>query len=104
MIYGNALVDVEDAVNEVREMDWLAVVGADRNNGVVLLKWYRILAMDNATSTLNIPGVGAAPGRRLMLDGPQWPDANSAAPEVRAVLLPGAVNVATRPLRIPGGS
>jgi len=102
---GDAAVDA--ALDEIREGEWLAVTGVHRLSGMLLLKWYRILAVDNATGPQSVAGLGSFAGRRLMLDGPDWPGTlpapGASGPPVvgnlRVVLTPGVVSVTTRSLK-----
>jgi hypothetical protein len=94
---------VDNAVKEVREGQWIAVAGVHPTTGLLLLKWYRILSMDRETGVVDAQSGGL--GRRLMLDGPDWPlfaDSNGdlVARDLQAILVPGVVSVATRPMKI----
>lgn len=90
---------VDDALEDIRPGSWIAVAGVNPTNGAFLMKWYRLLSLDNDTDDTG----GSTPiyFRRAMLDGPEWPlpDPSTGitnAPNLRAILLPGIVSVTTR--------
>jgi len=91
----NANQVVDAAVDEFKAGNWLAVMGVNQTNGQFLLKWYRILAMDDETGP--IPEINQQ-GRYLMVDGPDWP--NNSFGNLRAAILPGAIDVVTRPMQL----
>ncbi|MBA4104545.1 MAG: hypothetical protein C0485_02220 [Pirellula sp.] len=115
VIYGTnsdpnlAIENVDNAAEGIRAGNWIAVAGVHPTTGAFLLKWYRILSIDNETQEnqqiLNATGslTGNYPVRRAMLDGPDWPLADlgsgvRADITPRAILLPGVISVATQML------
>ncbi|QDS98027.1 type IV pilus modification PilV family protein [Adhaeretor mobilis] len=86
---------LEDATEDIRTGQWIALAGVNQTNGTFLMKWYRLLSLDDETS---IDSHGHIV-RRAMLDGPAWPQDPANPNEVedlRAILLPGVVSVTTR--------
>ena len=104
IIYGTnsdpdlAAENVKNAVEGIRPGNWIAVAGVHPTTGVFLLKWYRILSIDDETDVTTGPN----PMRRAMLDGPDWPMTTNSgltsANNLRAILLPGVISVATQML------
>ena len=97
--------NLNNATEGIRPGQWIAVTGVHPTNGSFLLKWYRILSIDDETQE-NQPlatVAGNYPVRRAMLDGPDWPLTNigggvRAAPDLRAIILPGVISVSTQML------
>lgn len=94
---------VDDALEDIRPGNWIAVAGVNQTNGNFLMKWYRLLSLDNETEIIDNVTVGTntqtVRGRRAMLDGPEWPEnplVPGFSPNLRAILLPGIVSVTTR--------
>lgn len=116
VIYGTnsdpdlAAENVNNAVEGLRPGNWIAVAGVHPTNGSFLMKWYRILSIDDETQEdqpiYNNSGnlTGNYPVRRAMLDGPDWPLAELGTSSVRAditpraILLPGVISVSTQML------
>jgi hypothetical protein len=110
MNFGNELVisaannntdAVDNAVDGIRAGNWVAVAGVHQGTGQFLMKWYRILSIDDESQP-NWPadgGTGSGANyaiRRLMLDGPEWPlNSNT---NLRAIFLPRVISVATQVL------
>jgi hypothetical protein len=102
---------VDNALEGVGPGQWLAVAGVNPNNGLFLLKWYRLLSLDDETSMLSI-GAGTVPGRLATLDGPDWPiPVNPATgaqiypiPNLRAIIVPGVIGVSTHVLHMEPSS
>jgi hypothetical protein len=88
--------NVDNAVEGIRPGQWIAVAGVHPTTGAFLLKWYRILSIDDETDVTTGPN----PLRRMMLDGPDWPlnRTTLTADDLRAILLPGVVSVSTQML------
>lgn len=94
---------VDDALEDIRPGNWIAVAGVNPTNGNFLMKWYRLLSLDNETDLVEDITVDGnlqdVQGRRAMLDGPEWPEnplVTGFSPNLRAILLPGIVSVTTR--------
>jgi hypothetical protein len=120
MLQGNELIiydpyveNVDAAAEGIRAGNWIAVTGVHPTTGAFLLKWYRILSIDDETQEnqqiYNAAGnlVGNYPVRRAMLDGPDWPlrkvvvsgvERFLPAIDLRAILLPGVISVQTQML------
>jgi hypothetical protein len=102
----NNNVDAVDAVADgIRPGNWIALAGVHPTTGQFMLKWYRLLSFDDETLENVGPngnGTGSYAIRRAMLDGPDWPmTLNSglrSANNLRAILLPGVISVATQML------
>ncbi len=100
---------VDAAVEDVRPGNWICLMGVNKRTGDFLMKWYRILSLDDETATEQyihtIDGVGAL--RRAMLIGPDWPSPSdsttnptAAIIDLRAAILPGTVSVVTRTMQL----
>jgi hypothetical protein len=114
LIYGTnsdpvlAAENVNNAVEGVRPGNWIAVAGVHPTTGAFLMRWYRILSIDEETqenqSIYDNSGnlTGSYPVRRAMLEGPDWPlprlagGAVRPAINLRAILLPGVISVSTQ--------
>jgi hypothetical protein len=108
---GLTAVDVVDAATrDIRPGQWIALAGVHPTTGQCLLKWYRLLSLDDETddappanTLLNVTGTFAV--RRAMLEGPDWPAPITSAEttaqtitNLRAILLPGVIGVSTQTL------
>lgn len=127
LIIHDAQFDAVDAACEgIRPGQWIAVAGvlpATRKSAVgnftpgqLLLKWYRVLSLDDETQEdvpvhLNPPPnttiESGRSGRYLMLEGPDWPNpagqppsGTAYIPNLRVILLPGVIGVTTRSVRM----
>ncbi|BBO32189.1 type IV pilus modification PilV family protein [Lacipirellula parvula] len=90
---------VDNAVDGIRAGNWIAVAGVHQGTGQFLMRWYRILSIDDESQDRMLAdgsNTGNFAIRRLMLDGPEWP-LNSGS-NLRAILLPGVISVATQML------
>ena len=96
LIYDANVDNVDAAAEGIRAGNWIAVAGVHPTNGSFLMKWYRILSIDDETDEVTGPN----PLRRLMLDGPDWPlnQTTLTADNLRAILLPGVISVSTQML------
>jgi hypothetical protein len=90
--------ELEAALDGVRSGDWMLLAGVDPTSGRMMLKWYRMLSLDDENDT-----TGTVAVRRAMLDGPEWPRNPDATPanqypvqELRAIFIPGVVSVGTQ--------
>ncbi len=88
--------NLDNAVKDIRAGNWIAVAGVHPTTGTFLMRWYRILSIDDENDLLTGPN----PLRRIMLEGPEWPISQSTgtADNLRAILLPGVISVATQML------
>jgi hypothetical protein len=112
LIYDANVENIDAAAEGIRPGNWIAVAGERQGTvgGQLLLKWYRILSIDDETqedqpiysNSGNLTGNYSV--RRVMLDGPDWPLAELGTSGVRAditpraILLPGVISVATQML------
>ena len=90
----NAIEIVDAAVEGIRPSNWIAVMGVNQTTGTFMLKWYRLLALDDETHQENLFGAGTAQVRYAMLVGPDWPSDSYA--NLRVAILPGIASVVTR--------
>lgn len=99
-IYGTAE-EVDTAVDGLKPGNWIAVMGVNRVTGAFLMKWYKVLALDDETNMLNTqtstPANGK-PGRYVMVQGPPWP--TSSYQNLGVAILPGIVDVYTRVMQM----
>jgi hypothetical protein len=90
---------VDNVADGIRPGNWIAVAGVQQSTGQFLLKWYRILSIDEETQDRMTPAGGTGGSfaiRRLMLEGPDWPQ--NSMTNLRAILLPGVISVSTQML------
>jgi len=98
-IYASTKEQVDAAVEDISEGSWIAVAGVNQTTGDFAMKWYRILSMDRETSDFTPSGLTSLqPARYLTINGPDWPEDSYA--NLRAIILPGVVSVATHPLHM----
>ncbi len=104
----NVKQNVDDAVDDIRSGNWISLMGVNQTTGDFVMKWYRILSMDDETvENQNFSTVtGQVALRRLMLIGPDWPapTVGTVVTDLRACILPGAISVVTKPLRMESSS
>jgi hypothetical protein len=98
---------VDTALDGIKPTNWIAVCGVNQITGAFMMKWYKILAMDDSSTQDNLPGAGTNQTvRYLMVDGPEWPEGKNSAGaalgwrNLRAVILPGAIDAYTRVMQI----
>ena len=106
----DAKADVDKAVDGVRPGTWIALAGVNQSTGDFVLKWYRILSLDDETVDIDVLSTGNTQmGRRITLIGPDWP----ASPQQQAAgfvngigvcIFPDAVSVVTKPLKMENTS
>ena len=104
----NAFDVVDQAVEGIRPNNWVAVMGVHPITGQFLMHWYRVLSLDDETSTDYVSTIDGATGlRRAMLRGPDWPILAANGPgnrdvawNLRVLLMPRVVNVVTRPMKL----
>ncbi|MEM8945070.1 MAG: hypothetical protein AAGD11_07795 [Planctomycetota bacterium] len=114
--------EVDDAVEGIRPGNWICLMGVNqtgddgssRTDGEFVMKWYRVLSIDDETSEIQIATTGSQEqGRRLMLVGPDWPAVPVPGspgvflpyiPNLQAGFFPGAISVVTKPMRMEGSS
>ena len=92
-IYGATIDQVDAAVEGIRPSNWVAVMGVNQTTGTFMLKWYRLLALDDETHTINLTSSNPQ-GRYAMLMGPDWP--LGSYENLRVAILPGIASVVTR--------
>lgn len=98
-IYGTAE-EVDTAVDGLKPGNWIAVMGVNRVTGAFLMKWYKVLALDDETNNqvqLYSTG-GNVTGRYVMVQGPPWP--TSSYQNLGVAILPGIVDVYTRVMQM----
>jgi hypothetical protein len=97
---------VDDASQDIRAGNWIALAGVHPTTGKFLLKWYRLLAYEDETDDEPLLSSGTAPGRLAMVEGPEWPTTTNAAGvelpalNLRAILLPNIIGVATQTVKL----
>ncbi len=106
--------DVDNAVEDVRPGTWIALTGVNQVTGDFILKWYRILSLDDETSDIDVVSTGnVEKGRRMMLAGPDWPatripgTADQFQQHIEAIgvcIFPDAISVVTKPMRMESSS
>lgn len=97
------LVDtVDTALDGIKPGTWIAVTGQHPvDPRVSLLRWYKILSLDDSNSTMIAPGpAGGQQGRYMMVQGADWPA--NAYTNLRVIILPGAIDVYTRVMQLNG--
>ena len=85
---------VDAAVEDVRPGNWICLMGVNQRTGDFLMKWYRLLSLDDETQTNGSYGAE----RHAMLYGPDWP--SHSIIDLRAAILPGTVSVVTRTMQL----
>ncbi|QEG34489.1 type IV pilus modification PilV family protein [Bythopirellula goksoeyrii] len=89
---------VDAAVDGLRATNWICVMGVNQINGQFMMKWYRILAMDEDSEDMQYSPAGItgnAIGRTLMVsEGGAWP--SDSWQNLQVAILPGAIHVQTR--------
>lgn len=107
---------VDAALEDIRPGTWISVMGVNQSSGDFVMKWYRLLSIEDDTETREITlqhrdGDIQVVGRRAMLIGPGWPAIRLAngvvldyIPNLRVGLFPGAISVVTKPLRMENTS
>ena len=100
----DAIDEVDAAVADIRATQWIAVAGVHPVTGKFLMKWYRLLSVDDETARTPLLSNYSKQvyGRHAMLEGPEWPTAANiqVAPNLQAILLPGVIGVSTQTLKI----
>jgi Tfp pilus assembly protein PilV len=96
---------VDTALDGIKPTNWIAVCGVNQVNGAFMLKWYKILAMDDSSSQDILTGAGTRTVRYLMVDGPEWPTGmNGSNPlgwqNLRAIVIPGAIDAYTQVMQL----
>ncbi len=100
--------EVDDAVEDIRPGSWISVMGVNQTTGDFLMKWYRILSLDDETTAVYVNTTNAnQQGRRAMLIGPDWPatpGVTTHVADLRAGIFPGAFLVVTKQMKMEGSS
>jgi hypothetical protein len=96
---------VDTVLDGIKPTNWIAVCGVNQVTGAFMLKWYKILAMDDSSSQDNLTGAGTRTVRYLMVDGPEWPtgmNGNNALGwrNLRAIIIPGAIDAYTQVMQL----
>jgi hypothetical protein len=89
---------VDNALRDIRQGQWIALAGVHRTTGLFLLKWYKLLSLDEETTLsvrTNVTGNNNA-ARFAMLEGPDWP--SNSIDNVYVILMPGVIGVSTQSL------
>jgi len=90
--------EVDAALEDIRPGNWIAVMGVNQTTGAFIMKWYRLLALDDENSDVTLADTSTPRGRYAMLAGPDWPE--NSFENLRAVILPGAITVVTRQMKM----
>ncbi len=102
--------DVDDKFEDVKSGDWVCVMGINETTGVFLLKWYRLLALDEEAYEDGLDSQsGSFPQRRAMLLGPDWPIPTTGpnagfAGRLRVAIFPGVASAVTREMVLQTGT
>jgi hypothetical protein len=102
----NDLDVVEAAIESIRPGRWIALAGVDPKSGKFLLRWYRLLAIDDEPQRVVSAQFGPRAGVNAMVEGPTWPAPKSAAGlplpaiNLRAILVPGVIGVTTQTVKL----
>jgi hypothetical protein len=95
---------IDPALEGIRGGQWIVLAGVHPTSGKFLLRWYRLLSIDDETGDvrmLSAPGT-VRRGRNAMIDGPDWPTTATlpVATNLRAILLPGVIGVNTQTVKL----
>jgi hypothetical protein len=100
---GSAMADVDDALEDIRASHWIALAGM-HPNGTFLLKWYKLLSLDDETDTSSTQFYGNSYNavRHAMVAGPDWPQPTTGqtVQNLRVLLVPNVIAVATQSLKL----
>ena len=101
IMLGNSQLEVDAKFENVKSGDWVAVMGVNQSTGAFLLKWYRLLALEEEayidstySTTQSI--------RRAMVLGPDWPE--DSLLNLRVAIFPGVASVVTREMVLETGA
>lgn len=101
---GTAVADVNDALEGIRAGQWIALAGVHPINGTFLLKWYKLLSLDDDTDDSGTQFYGNSYNavRHAMITGPDWPQPTSGftVRNLRALLVPDVIGVAAQTLKL----
>jgi hypothetical protein len=108
VLYGDTVQEVDDGLKDIKSGDWISLMGVNQSSGTFMLKWYRLLALDEETYIDYVNTTDSdLPMRRAMLTGPDWhadPTAialsNNTVTNLRAAILPGVASVVTRAMTL----
>lgn len=87
---------INSALDDIHPGNWIAVMGVNQTNGVFLMRWYRLLAVDDDTVEYNLNYGTNTLTRFAMVTGPDWPLTNGSNWNLRVAILPGVIDVHTR--------
>lgn len=94
--------EVDTAVDGLKPGNWICVMGVRQTDGLFLMKWYKLLALDDETTNsivLNNSTVSSpVAGRYAMVQGPDWP--STSVTDLRVAILPGVIDVYTRVMKL----
>lgn len=107
VMYGDSTDEVDKGLDGIKSGAWVAVMGVNQTTGAFMMKWYRLLALDEETySDIVVSEAGSNfPLRRAMLLGPDWPATPDPAKpgfflpyvaNLRVAIFPGITSVVTR--------
>ena len=92
---------------DIRPGQWIALAGVHPTTGKFLLKWYRLLSLDDETddSTQSEPAAYTAPAATRWSKAPtgradRSPPNTQVATNLRAILLPGVIGVTTQTVKL----
>jgi hypothetical protein len=96
---------VDAATKDLRATQWVAVAGVHPATGQFLLRWYRILSIDAETAANqpldpSVSNSGNLAIRRAALEGPDWPAPAGVVNDLRAIIVPGVIDVTTQSIVI----
>jgi len=111
VMYDGTIDDVDKSLDGIKSGSWVAVMGVNQTSGAFMLKWYRLLALDEETITQTEAGYQIQSNtasnlvmRRAMLHGPDWPQDNNSMLNLRVAILPGVISVVTREMVLESDS
>jgi hypothetical protein len=112
---------IDEACEGIRPGRWIMLTGVHPATGKFLLRWYRLMSLDDETADLSDdtdddpttqpvrllsdPDTVVV-GRHAMVEGPEWPmepvgsEGQLVAPNLRAILLPGVIAVTTQTVKL----
>jgi hypothetical protein len=97
---GGVAGNVDTAVDGLKPGNWVAVMGVNNVTGAFLMKWYKVLAIDDETNNQVqlLSKTNPVTGRYVMVQGPPWP--TSSYQNLGVAILPGIVDVYTRVMQM----
>ncbi|WP_146449586.1 hypothetical protein [Bythopirellula polymerisocia] len=90
---------LETALDGIRPTNWVCVMGVNQTSGQFMMKWYRILAIEDDFFNQSLPGAGSQATRTLMVsEGGEWP--SDSWQNLQVAILPGVIHVQTRQMTL----